>query len=152
MAGIADVDDADAAEALRAGVLLHALRATIEAAILRFPREEQQVLVHRDVVLLLRAAFRMDQARMEGIGNVPHREALEIALDEVIPLERHVGVHVVEIARLGRNELGGRPARRDEAHVPRGLRRVPPAGAQPHAGVANRRPAGPLLRCQRRGK
>jgi len=73
--GIADVDDAYAAEALRADGLLHALRAAIDAAILRFPGEEQQILVHGDVVLLLRAALRVDQAWVERIRDIPHREA-----------------------------------------------------------------------------
>src|SRR5256885_670406 len=124
---IADVDHADAAEALRAGVLGHPLRAAIHASVSGLTGEEEQVPVDRHVVLLLGACLGVNQAWVERIRDVPDRVPLEVALEERRPAERQVGVHVVEVTRLGGNEVRRRPAGRDESKIPRGLGGIPPA-------------------------
>src|SRR5262249_9565715 len=58
---VADVEDADAAEALRARLVRYALRATVDAATDLLDRHEQQVAVDRDVTL---AAW-TDERRLE---------------------------------------------------------------------------------------
>src|SRR5438552_15831286 len=132
---IADVDHAHAAEALRTGVLAHALRATIDTSISRLAREKEQVLVDGHVILLLRARLRGHKGRARGVGHVPDREPLEVALNDVMPCECQVRVHVVEVARRCGNELWGRPARRDQAQVPCGLGGIPQAGAEADARI-----------------
>ena len=71
------------------------------------------------------------QRRILGIGDVPHDEAVVVALEDEIPHEREVGVPGLH----ERTEL--RPVR-DQVHVPRGLTRVREARLQTHAGIGTR--------------
>ena len=147
MREIADVDHADAAEALRAGVLCDSLRAAVHASVSGLTGQEEQVSVDRQVVLLLGACLGVNQARVERIRDVPDRVPLEVALEERRPAERQVGVHVVEVTWLGGNEVRGRPAGRDESKIPRGLGGIPPARFESHSGIGGRW-GFPILRCQ----
>ena len=61
---VGDVEDAHAAEALRADGRLDALRAAVEAAARLLDRHEQQVAVDRHVTLAARADDRREQRRL----------------------------------------------------------------------------------------
>src|SRR6266852_5363506 len=105
MREIADVEHAHTTHALRADLLLHALRAAIDPPVLRLSRKEEQVLLYRHVVLLLGAELGVNEPRVGWVRDVPHLEAAEVTLEGVLTSECHVRVHVVEIAWLGRDEF-----------------------------------------------
>ena len=81
---VADVEDADAAEALRVDRAGRALGAAVDAAARLFDRHEEQVAVDRHVTLAARAHERRAQGRRGGIGDVVDLEAVEVADDGVV--------------------------------------------------------------------
>src|SRR5262245_52178663 len=90
---------------------------------------------HRDVALHVRTDVQGSPDGVRRVRYIPHLKAAEAPLDDVVTLKRDIGIHVSEVARrVGDKLLRGR-TRRDEAHVPRRLPRVPPAGAEPDARV-----------------
>src|SRR5439155_26227837 len=68
--------------------------------------------------------------------DVPHLKPVEVALNDVIALEREVGVDELEVSRVaGVDELLRRWSRRDQPQVPRRLGGIHPPGAKPDARV-----------------
>ena len=118
LAQIADVEDADAAEALGADRRGHALHAAVDAAAVLLDRHEQQVAVHRDVALPAGADDRGEQLRVLAALDVVGVEAVEVAEEHVGAAEREVRVGEVQPA-AGRGGAAGAPER---------VRRVPAAG------------------------
>src|SRR2546425_5817813 len=88
----------------------HALRAAVGASVQCLTGDEQQLAVHRDVALRPGAHEGLVQPGTLGVGDVPHLHAGEVALNDVGPAERQVGVDVIEIAR-------GAPVDRSEEHT-----------------------------------
>ena len=153
---VGDVEDADAAEALAADPILHALEAAVDAAARLLHRHHEQIAVNRDVALAAGAGDRGDQLQLVGLLDVVGVEAVEVA-DEQMPLrEGEVGVGEVEAAAaLGRAKLP-RPAGADgsgasssAAADPLDVPFVPAAGRGRSAGVGS--PFG-MLRIEETGR
>ena len=109
LAHVADVEDADAAEAFAADRRFDAAGAAVDPAARLLDRHDQQVAVNRDVALPARADHRGDQPRVLRVLDVVGIEAVEVAGEQVLALERQVGVGEVQPARSrGRRRLGGR--------------------------------------------
>ena len=144
---VADVEDPDAAEALRVDRAGGALAAAVDAAAGLLDRHEEQVAVDRHVTLAARAHEGAAQGRVGRVGDVVELEAVEVAHDRRVAGEGEVGVHEPEVARRLRRRApragrcraarcccsprtrGGSPARDPRAGRPR--RRTPsPAGAR----------------------
>src|SRR4029077_16765602 len=114
----------------------HALRTAVHSAVRGLVGDEQEVAVHRHVALRAGAHVRSVQRRMARVRDVPHLVAREVALDDVLPVEREVRVDEPEVPRRARHEVMGRRCSRDQAEVPGRLTGVHPTGAQAHARVA----------------
>ena len=124
-------------------------------------RHDQQVAVDRDVALPARADHRGDEARVLRILDVVGIEAVEVAGEEVLALERQVGVGEVQPAR-SRGRRRSWPAWRSPADRPRSSGRCGPFPAasgrrpacadrrSPAASAARRRAPGATPPCRRR--
>ncbi len=99
LAHVGDVEDADAAEALGADRFLNALRSAVEPAACLFHRHDQQVAVDRHVSLTARAHDGGDEPGLPRIFDVVGIEPVEAAEEEMIPLEREVGVREAKCVR-----------------------------------------------------
>ena len=127
IANIADVENANSPQAIRAYRLLYAFRAAIEPPAQPFARNEKQVFVHRNVALGRRTEVIDDQVGIGGIGNIPYLNAVIIPLDGVLAGKRQIGVrNPDEIFRRGR--------RRKQLQIPYGLFGVEQARLEPDAG------------------
>src|SRR5581483_6533610 len=113
MIEIADIEDADPAEPFLTRRIVDALAAAVEPAVVGLARDDQEVLVDGHVALRRGTVVRRSERRMTGIRNVPDLEAVEVALNDEVAGERHIGVHV-------RRELLGRTGARLELEIPCG--------------------------------
>src|SRR5688572_3599766 len=82
-AEIADVENADAAEALRARARRGSLRAAVDASAVLLHRQEEQVAIDGDVALSTRAHHRCHKARAPGPLDVEDVEPVEAANEQV---------------------------------------------------------------------
>src|SRR5262245_34650915 len=98
MIDVADVEDADAADALLAHRVLHALPAAVDAPARLLDGEEEQVSIESGIALATGAHERAAQLRIVRIGDVPHLKAVESALHDDVPLEREIAVQEAEVA------------------------------------------------------
>src|SRR5262245_31326210 len=96
LADIGDVEDADAAEPFGTDWRCHSLGAAIDTAACLLDRHDEQVAVNRDVALTAGAHHRRNQTRLPGVLDVVAVETVEVSHDEVITLERQVGVREAE--------------------------------------------------------
>ena len=108
----------------------HALLTAVEPASPALAGHEEQVVVDRDVALRGGADVGDDRLRSARIGDVPHLDAVIVALDGVVAGEGEVGVG-------GADELLGGWGGRQHAQVPDGLARVEHSGFEPDAGVGD---------------
>ena len=130
---IGDVEDPDPAEPVRAHRVAHALGAAVDPAALALTRDEQEILVHRDVALRRGAEILGLEGRLGRVGNIPHLEPVVVALDRVVAGEGEVGIG--DPGKLGRLGNVG-----DDPHVPaRLLCGVAGAGAETDPRIRNRR-------------
>ena len=111
LAHVADVEDADAAEALGADRLLNALRSAVEPAPRLFHRHDQQVAVDRHVSLAARAHHGGDEPGLPRILDVVGIEPVKAAEEEMVPLEREVREREAEGVRPLRRLIRGRRLR-----------------------------------------
>ena len=142
LAEVADVEDADAAEALRRSTVSgHALRAAVDAAARLLDRHEQQVAVDRHVALAAGAHDRREQPRLLRRLDVVGVEAVEVAEEQVGAAEREVGVREVRAAawRRRRRRAGGAPASAAASRAR--SREASPAAGAPASGAAAAVPA-----------
>src|SRR5206468_10545764 len=139
---VGDVGDPRYAEPVVAHGVDDALRAAVGTPVQRLTGYEQQLAVHRDVALRPGAHERLVQPRPLGVGDVPYLDAGEVALNDVGPDEREVGVDELKIPRGPWEEVRGGRRGRDQADVPGGLGRIHPPGAEPDARVGARRRRG----------
>ena len=100
--------------------------------------EEEQVAIDRRVALLRAARRGVRERRRRRVGDVPDLEAAEVALVEVLPAERHVGVRERQPTRIVRVEHVRLVAVRDELHPLRGDAGVIETGLQADARVVRR--------------
>ena len=105
MRNVGDVENTDAANAILRHGIWHAAAHAVHAAIIGLGGHEQQVLVHRHVVLRRRARKGGHQRRLVGVRNVPHLQPVVVALDRVVPRECDVGVCLAQESG-GRCDLG----------------------------------------------
>jgi len=107
---VADVEDADAAEALGVDLALGVADAAIQPGAVLLDRHEQQIPVHRDVALTARADHRQHQLRRAVTAHVIGVEAVEIADEQPPVRHRHVAVgegqRTVARARRGLRRAG----------------------------------------------
>ena len=106
MLDIADVEDAHATEPLGAHRVLIALRAAVDAAARLLDRVEEQVSVHRHVALSARTHDRCEQLGAPRVLDVVGVEAVEIADEQLMSLEREIRVREAE--RVGDGGVHGR--------------------------------------------
>ena len=138
---VADVEDPEPAQPVLAHGVTHALGAAVQPRRQVLAGDEEQVLVDRDVALAGGADVPGDQLRLARLLDVPHLEAVVVALDEILAGEGHV--------RVGDpGELLGRRVLGDHLQVPHRLARIVQAGleADPRIG------AGRLRRLRARGR
>ncbi len=129
---IGPIEDADPAQPVMTDGVGDALGAAVGAAVQRFARHEQEVAIHGHVALRSRTDERLVQFRDFDVRDVPDLHTVEVALNDVVTAERHVGVDEAEIAgRVAIDELGRRRRRRDESHVPVRCPGIEPPRAQP---------------------
>ncbi len=96
---VGDVEDLDALpRLLDRGGLRDAVARVVVAR--RVGRQEQQVPVHRDVVLRARAEHLALEHRLLRVADVVDDEAVVVADERVVVLERDVGVRAVERSLL----------------------------------------------------
>ena len=95
---VADIEDADAAEPLRARRRFDALRAAVDAPARLLNRHEEQVAMNRDVALPSGTHRRRQQPRTLRAVDVVRVEAVEIADDHVVAAEREVGIREIQAA------------------------------------------------------
>ena len=85
--------------------------AAVEAARESFSRDEEQILVDRDVALRRRAVVRRLERRVRADSRCPRSDSRVVALNDVVAREREIGVrHAHELRRRRRV--------RDEAQIP----------------------------------
>ena len=97
-AHVADVEDADAAEALVAHGLGHPLQAAVEPPAGLLDRHDQQVADHRHVALPAGADHRADEGGRRGDLDAVGVEAVVAAHEDLVAGEREVAVAEVEEA------------------------------------------------------
>ena len=133
---VADVDDANSARPLVAHRIHHALETAIDAAIRCLGRNEEKIAIHRDVALRPGADVRRLQCGFIRVRDIPHLPAAVVALEDVIPGEREIGVHQPPIAgRTLIQEVFRRTRHRHGAEVPYRLAGVEPTGREADARV-----------------
>jgi hypothetical protein len=88
----ADIEDADAAETLRAGGRGHAAGATVDASEPLLDAHEEQVAVDGDVALPAGAHHRRLEARPLRVLDVVDVDPVIVADPEIVLAERQVGV------------------------------------------------------------
>src|SRR2546422_5400497 len=81
MRDVRDVEETDAAHPVLAHGILHALRAAIEASAEVLAGDEEKVAVDRDVVLGVGTHIEREQRGVARLRDVPHLEAVEVALN-----------------------------------------------------------------------
>ena len=135
---VRDVEDPHAAEAQRvAGRDLRGAAVGARPGLLG--GHEEQVPVHRDLALAARADDRGADLRIGGIGDVVDLEAVEVADERVVTLEREIGVDEGEAARVRRvEEAGGLGAVREQFEAVRGDAGVVEAGREADPRVGGR--------------
>src|SRR6185437_7546020 len=101
---VADVEDANAAQALLADRVLHALAAAIEASAGCFARNEEEVLVDGNVALRSWAVVRRLERHLGRVLDIPYLEAVVATLNCVWTDEREVGIGAAN--ELGRWRIG----------------------------------------------
>ena len=145
---VADVEDADAAESFRADGGLHAPGAAVEPAARLLDRHEEQVAVNGHVTLPARAHDRREQARRPAVLDVVGVEAVVVADEDVVVLERQVRVREAQRVRRhgveGRGPSGARGRRGAVGRgsgVVRGRLRRPLTGSRPARAEWACRPA-----------
>ena len=126
-ADVGDVEDANPAEPFVTDVFASAPLA-VQASAQPLAGDEEEVRVHRDIALGRGAHIGNDRDRVGRVGDVPHLDAVVVALDGVVPGEGQVGVGPAHEGLL-------RGRRRQHAEVPDGLARVEHAGLEADAGV-----------------
>ena len=89
---VRDVEDADAAEALRVDGAGRTLRTAIDPPARLLDRHEEQVLVDGHLALPARADDRRHDLRVGRIGDVVDLEAVEVSDEGVVALEGEIGV------------------------------------------------------------
>ena len=89
---VADIENADAAEALWAHVLRHALEAAIQSAAGFLHRHDQQVADDRNVALATRADDRGHQLRHAIVLQLINVKAVVVAGNQHVAGKSHVGV------------------------------------------------------------
>ena len=72
MRDVGDVEDADAAHPVLADGVLHPLRAAVEPAVEVLTGDEQEVAIHRHVILRVGTDVGRHQHRLGGLRDVPH--------------------------------------------------------------------------------
>ena len=94
---------AQAAQALGAHRVAHALRAAVQAPREPLARDEEQVLVDRDVALRGGAHVPRGQLRLRRVADVPDLPAVEAALKNIVAGKSQIGVDACEelVRRLG---------------------------------------------------
>ena len=132
MLDVRDVEHANAAHAKLADRLGHAFEPAVRAAVGRLRGHEEQIPVDRHIVLRRRTEIRLHEHRLGGIGDVVDLEPVVVALNHVLARERQVRMR-------GAEHPSPRGRGREHPHVPRRLRRVPPAGLEAHAWIGSRR-------------
>ena len=159
---VADVEDPHAAEPRRHHRVPHALATlgpAVDPPVRHLDREEQQVAPDRRIALSAGAWIRQPKRGSGRGGNVPDLEAVEVPLEDEVPPEGQIGVHVEEIAGTGRvferrGLPGGRhqlePAERHPGVVEAGLQADPGILADRLLLDAERMGLGRVLGSQRR--
>ena len=131
MGHVADVEDADTAQALFADWIRYTLDAAVDAAGQSLARNEQQILVDGHVALRRWTDIRHHQHRLERLRDIEHLKAVVVALNRVLAGKREVGVRHTE-------EFRGWRRRGNQAHIPGSLRRIPTSGRKSDARVRAR--------------
>src|SRR5207244_10188447 len=96
-----DVEDADAAQPVLTHRVGHALRAAVEAAVEVLAGDEEKVAVDRDVVLGVGTHIERDERGVARLRDVPHLEAVEVALNGVMAREGNIRIEEGEVAGIG---------------------------------------------------
>ena len=89
---VGDVEDAQAAEALVAHVLGHALTPAVDAAARLFHGHDQEIADDGDIALSAGTDHRAEQGGRLGIGEAVDVEAVVVAGHQHVTGERHVGL------------------------------------------------------------
>src|SRR5439155_10371575 len=101
MRDVGNVEDADAAHAVLAYRIRHALSAAVEPAVEVLAGYEEEVAVHRDVVLRVGTNVGRHQHRLGRLRDVPHLQPVEVPLDDVVSGKGEIRVEKPEVARVG---------------------------------------------------
>src|SRR2546425_7321836 len=120
MRDVRDVEETDAAHPVLAHGILHALRAAIEASAEVLAGDEEQVAVDRHVVLGVGTHIKRDERGVARLRDVPHLEAVEVALHGVMAREGNIRIEEGEVAGISIvRELRrlGRRGHRSEEHT-----------------------------------
>src|SRR4051812_48859251 len=132
IADVADVENADTAQAFLAYGVLHALRPAVDTRGEVFTRDEEEILVHRDIALRRRAEIGFSKRGCLWVADVPHLVTAEAALNRVVTREREIGIDTAQ-------EFLGWSRLRKHSEIPHCLRGVERAGPQPDARIQSRR-------------
>src|SRR6202521_3456268 len=87
IADVADVEDADTAQAIVAYGILDALRAAVEPSAVSLTGDEEKVFVNRHIALRCGAEVRRLQSGCARVRDVPHLITIVVALNRVRPCE-----------------------------------------------------------------
>ena len=129
ISNVADVEDPEPPEPLGADRVLDTLSPAVETRGEVLARDEEQVLVDRDVALRAGTDVGGFQGRPAGICDVPHLIAVEVSLDRIVAGEGQVGVDPA-LGKLGRwRRLGY------DSKVPGCFGRIRPPGTQTYPRV-----------------
>ena len=108
---VADIEDSNAAETLRADRGRDPLGAAVDPAARLLDRHEEQMTVDGHVTLSARTHDRRDEARALAVLDVVAVEAVEAAHEEMRSAEREIGIEEVHRVRRG-GVVRGRRSRR----------------------------------------
>jgi len=111
---VGDVEDPDAAQSDGAHRVVDSLAAAVDPPGIPLTRNEEEVLVDRDVALGRGTVVAHLERRFRRLANVPHLIAVVIPLNDVGAGERQIGIGGVQ-------ELARRWRLREHLHVPRRL-------------------------------
>jgi len=89
---VADVEDANSTQPILADRVLYATGAAVDPGGEIFARDEQEILVDRDIALRGRAEVRRLERRLAGIRDIPDLITAEASLNDVVAEEGQVGV------------------------------------------------------------
>src|SRR5689334_19935171 len=92
MVEVGDVKDSNTTESLRTHGVAHALSTAVDATTGFFYRHEEKIFVQRDIALPTGANHRRAKGRMRGIRDIPHLQAVESALKDIVADEPKVTI------------------------------------------------------------